>query len=242
MINRKKFRGPITRDSLSAYPCPTCGTGTLRTNKDAFHHRETNSSKAEHGDYRWAPDWIEYIFSCLMVCSNSVCQDIISSNGKGSVSFEDLRETFSPIYFYPNLKFFNIPTGTPEDVVDEVNRSFALFFADPSSAASHIRISLEYLLNSLKIRRYTNTRKGRTYLPLHNRIDLLPKRYDHVKELFFAVKWLGNAGSHSNKEVGRNDVFDCYELMSELLFEVISNRSEKTKALAKQINKRKGPK
>ena len=145
-----------------------------------------------------------------------------------------------PIYFYPNLKFFNIPNGTPEDVVDEVNKSFALFFSDPSSAVSHIRISLEYLLNNLTIKRYINTGKGRKYLALHNRIDLLPKRYDHVKELFLAVKWIGNAGSHSNKEVGKNNVFDCYELMSELLSEVISNRSEKTKALAKQINKKKG--
>ena len=242
MINRRKFNTPLKRDALSAYPCPTCGTGSLRTDKDAFHFKETQASKAEHGHYQWEPDWIEYIYSCLMVCSNSACQEIISSNGRGSVSFEENRDTFSPIYFYPNLKFFNIPNGTPEDVVDEVNKSFALFFSDPSSAVSHIRISLEYLLNNLTIKRYINTGKGRKYLALHNRIDLLPKRYDHVKELFLAVKWIGNAGSHSNKEVGKNDVFDCYELMSELLSEVISNRSEKTKALAKQINKKKGPK
>ena len=242
MINRKQFMGAIAIDGLTAYPCPTCGSGKLRSNKHAFHYSETNLSKADHGDHRWEPDWIQNIFSCLMVCTNSACQDIISSNGKGSVSYEDLRETFSPIYFYPNLKFFNIPNGTPQDVVDEVNKSFSLFFADPSSAASHLRMSLEYLLNSLKIKRYTIAGNKRRYLPLHNRIHLLPERYEQVKELFLAVKWIGNAGSHSNKDVGKNDVFDCYDLMSVLLSEVVSNRSEKTKILAKKINKKKGPK
>ncbi len=80
------------------------------------------------------------------------------------------------------------------------------------------------------------------FIPLHRRIQLLPTTLQHVQDLFFAIKWLGNAGSHSNSPVTMDDVFDAYELMEELLTEVYANKRKHVKSLAKKINKRKGPK
>ena len=56
-----------------------------------------------------------------------------------------------------------------------------------------------------------------------------------------AVKWLGNAGSHSGTTVSAEDVLDAYELMEKLLAEVFNEESKKLKALAKKIIENKGP-
>jgi len=137
---------------------------------------------------------------------------------------------------------FSFPEETPDDVAEELGTSFALFFCDPSSSANHMRIALEHLLTHLRIKRYITSGGRRRYLSLHNRIELLPGTYEHVKDIFLAIKWLGNAGSHSQHEVSTDDVLDAYELMEELLAEVITSKRKKAKSLAKQINKKKGPK
>ena len=63
-------------------------------------------------------------------------------------------------------------------------------------------------------------------LSLHSRIKLLPKKYHDIQDIFMAVKWLGNAGSHSGT-VSADDVLDAYELMQKLLAEVFNDEGEK---------------
>lgn len=149
---------------------------------------------------------------------------------------------FKPNYFAPHLKIFEIPKDTPEAVLKEVSKSFSLLFCDPSSSANQIRVALEHLLTHLKIKRFTTNNGRKIFLALHKRIELLPSKYAHIKDIFFAVKWLGNAGSHSNYEVSLDDVLDSYELMNELLVEIFSDNRTKIKSLAQKINKKKGPK
>ena len=240
---KSNFKAKIKNKGVTRFPCPSCGKGLLRVQDDTFRRVETNSSKGYRNDPDWGPDWIEYIYICLFECTNSNCQDIIASSGIGSVSFVDYDDRFIPQYFTPHLKFFSIPYGTPKEVSDEINISFSLFFSDSASSANHVRIALEYLLDYLKIKRFTRSKgKKNKHLSLHARIDLLPKKYEDVKDLFMAVKWLGNAGSHSNKDVRKGDVLDCYHLMNELLSEVIYYKSKTTKSLAKAIIEKKGPK
>lgn len=56
-----------------------------------------------------------------------------------------------------------------------------------------------------------------------------------------AIKWLGNAGSHSQKTVSRDDVIDAYELLEHILQEIYMQKTEKLKTKAQKINKMKGP-
>jgi hypothetical protein len=169
----------------------------------------------------------------------------VSENyGYGQDGYEEIfyDDYFTPRYFTPHLRIFSLPKNAPAEVAEEIENSFSLFFSDPSSAANHIRIAIENLLTHLKIKRYDTNRGRRTYLSLHKRIELLPRKFEHLKDLFFAIKWLGNAGSHSNKSISADDVLDAYELMDELLVEIISSKRKKAKSLAKKINKKKGPK
>ncbi|MDH5545487.1 MAG: DUF4145 domain-containing protein [Gammaproteobacteria bacterium] len=253
-MDRKSFKLPFRKAGFTKYLCPTCNKGFLRVKKGTFHFEEIRSSSRErrHSDY-WEPEWMEYIYSCLFECTNTTCKDTVSSSGVGSVSQYysydeegnpdvDYDDYFTPKYFTPHLRLFVPPKDTPETVDDEIESSFSLFFSDPPSSANHIRVALEHLLTHLKIKRFTTTNGRRSYLALHKRIDLLPRKYDHVKDIFFAIKWLGNAGSHSQHKVTTDDVLDAYELMDELLVEIFANKRKNAKSLAKKINKKKGPK
>ena len=79
----------------------------------------------------------------------------------------------------------------------------------------------------------------RTSLTLHKRIEMLPTKYSHIKDLLFAIKWLGNAGSHDT--LSTKDVMDSYKLTERVLEELFDNRAAEVVKLAKAINKKKGP-
>lgn len=253
-MDRKIYKLPFGASGITRFICPSCGSAPLKVRTDAFHYEETKESKDAHDHPAWDIDWVDLTYSCLLECSSEGCKAVVASTGEGMVSEYyvhdeygnpadvEYSEDFIPKYFFPHLKIFKIPKSTPEDVIEEIEKSFAVIFCDPQSAANHIRTSLEHLLTHLKVKRYSMNDGKRKFLPLHGRIQLLPRRLEHIKEIFFAVKWLGNAGSHSNSIVTIDDVFDAYELMIELLGEIYDNKRERAKRLAKKINKKKGPK
>jgi hypothetical protein len=252
-MDRKLLKLPFYKTGATKYQCPTCDKGVLKVITESFSHKQTKLSREGRDHDAWEPEWIEYVYSCLLECSNTVCKEIVSSTGKGSVTENygydehgrtevDYVDYFKPEYFTPHLKMFGVPSDIPQEVHDEINKSFSLLFADPASSANHIRVALEHLLTHLGIKRFNVKNSKRSFLTLHSRIDLLPIKYSHIKEIFIAVKWLGNAGSHSNHEVSLDDVLDSYELMSELLIEIFDKKRVKAVVLAKKINKKKGPK
>lgn len=251
-MDRKSFKRTFGKRGATHYSCPSCGKGVLRIKEGTFQHQETRASARAHGHEAWDPDWIIYVYSCIFECTNSACKDVVSSVGHGGVDqsyyYDENGETdvdyddyFRPNYFFPSLRLFDVPASTPKPVSEEIETSFSLIFSDPASSANHVRIALENLLTHLKIKRFNPVGGKRRYLPLHQRIDLLPAKFDHVKDLFYAVKWLGNAGSHSAQAITADDVFDAYEMLEEILKEVFDNRKAKVNKIAKTVNKKKGP-
>ncbi|MEC9483584.1 MAG: DUF4145 domain-containing protein [Halomonas sp.] len=251
-MDRVACKSTFGKAGVTAFYCPSCGKGRLKVKQGSLSHSETSYSKRSHSHEAFDFDWVEYIFSCILECANSNCKEVVATTGSGGVEQYytqdengehdvDYDEFFKPMFFYPHLKIFELPSKTPASVSNEINISFSLIFSDPSSSANHIRIALENLLSELKIRRFKTSNGKRKYLNLHQRIDSLPEKYEHVKDLFYAVKWLGNAGSHSHQELTFDDVFDAYEIISQILEEVYDDRKKKVASLAKKINKRKGP-
>lgn len=252
-MNRKAYKLPFTEKGLLRWMCPSCGKGLLRIKKNTFHAEETKDSKRIHSHEAWDPSWIKYVYSCLLECTIPACKDTVANSGTGSVDFDieydekgsayqTWKDYFNPKHFSPHLKIFICPKGTPDNVSEEIDKSFSLFFNDASSAANHIRIAIEDLLTHLKIKRYVLKVKKRTFLSLHRRIELLPAKYKHLQDLFFAAKWLGNAGSHSDRVVTIDDVLDAYEIMEEILQDLFIKKTKRVKSIAKKINKAKGPK
>jgi hypothetical protein len=60
-------------------------------------------------------------------------------------------------------------------------------------------------------------------------------------ELLTAIKWLGNAGSHAGSSVSADDVLVAYNLIEHVLADIYNNPKSDLVAVAKKVNKRKGP-
>lgn len=251
MINTKHLTFEFKIDDSSLWLCPTCSHGHLVIDSDSFFSEETSISKEAKDYHEWEPEWVSYVYSCIFKCSNKSCNEVVASSGHGfnafdiEVNSEGYEEQvynsyYQPNYFHPPLKLIDLSKNIPEEIEQKLMKSFELFFCSPSSSANHARSAVEFVLTSLGVQRYVNKNGKRIKLPLHQRVEKLPKKYSDYQELLMAIKWLGNSGSHSEHEMTKNDVIELYEILEHVLSELFDNKTEKLKAKAKQINKDKG--
>ncbi|KWF02164.1 hypothetical protein WL80_28890 [Burkholderia ubonensis] len=116
-----------------------------------------------------------------------------------------------------------------------------MYFADAGAALNCARTAVEALLTALGIKRFTLANGKKRPINLHQRIQLMPPKYQEQKDLLLAVKWLGNAGSHSGHEPTMADVRVAYDLLEHALSEIYESKGKKLKAVASKVNKKKGP-
>ncbi len=261
-MNRSLFQTQFTLDNVPHWGCPTCGKGILQASKDLFITKESYNSREYCRNSPNSKPWEDcsYIYTCFLTCSNAACQEVVVNTGEviadviviyeecdkftgELIDVKDYADCYRPQYFQPNLKIISIPKKCPKAVKKSLDESFKLFFASPSAAANGVRIALEKLLDELKIDRCRfDDNNEEVRLSLGYRIGKLPNEYSHVKEMIKAVKWLGNAGSHSNDEIKIDDVMDAYELTEHILEEIYEEpKVERIKAIARKINENKGP-
>lgn len=251
VMDRISLKRAFTRETVPPWLCPACGKGILQLKKDSFLQGERAHTR-DHSHEFFEPEWIEYTYACLFECSNNHCKEIISSTGTGSVDWDvicgedgepeqNYKDYFRPKYFEPPLRIIDIPEPCPESVSTPIKESFRLLFVSPSAAANNIRIAIENLLTELKIKRFNLAKGKRQFVPLHFRITLIPEKYKDLKEMLLAIKWLGNSGSHDHDAMTIDDVFDAYELAEHVLKEIYEPKLHKLNALAKKVNKKKGP-
>lgn len=251
-MDRQLLKLPFRKGSPPAWRCPSCNAGILNITDGTFYEEELSQSRRDRDHDAWEPEWVQLIYSCMLRCSNTTCQEAASSVGSGSYVAEGgydsegrLAENwiayYEPEFFVPHLKMFAVPANTPADVASAMHESFRLFFCNPSSASNHVRIALELMLNDMKVKRYSTNKGGRKPISLHHRIQLLPQKHDKIKDLCVAAKWLGNAGSHSNGQFTRDDVLDAYEIVQTVLTALYDPKDKSTRDLAKRVNKKKGP-
>lgn len=250
-MDRHTLKLPFTTKRTPDWTCPTCGKGLLRVVKDSFKNDERLHSR-DHSHEAWEPEWIEYVYSCLLACNNEECCEVVCSAGTGKVDchqYEDehgewaqsCEALFKPQFFEPHLQLLRVPPKCPASIVKPLNESFRLFFASPSAASNSVRIAIEELLTELKVKRFVVVKNQRRVISLHQRISLLPAKYGQLKEMLTAIKWLGNAGSHGTEKISHDDVLDSYDLTEHVLAEIYSPKTRKLAALAKKVNKKKGP-
>jgi len=248
MINRGLYKNWVTKEGMSKWQCPTCNSSSLQVIEDKFiqqHNSETETNYNE--DWFQAPEMITYTFTTLLSCANKDCREVITCSGTGSVereqyTYDDYKyvEYYKPFFFYPPLQIFKIPVKTPDDVKKSILSSFSLVFDNKSAAANQVRTSIECLLTHLKIKKNNISGGKRKKLNLHRRIELLPIKYQKIKDICLAIKWLGNAGSHCDDEMSFDDVFDGYDMLSFILEELYDNKHIQVTKLAKRINAKKG--
>ncbi len=252
MINRGLYKGWFTQENMLKWQCPTCNSSSLHVIQDKFIQQHNSATEINYNeDWFDAPEMIVYTFTALLSCTNPTCKEVVACSGTGSVETEhyhrydgeyDRRyiDYFKPYFFYPSLQIFLIPEDTPKDVKEAIQSSFSIVFSNKLAAANQIRVALECLLTHLGVKRFTNSRGKRHRLKLHDRILHLSPKFQHIKDLCLAIKWLGNSGSHCGDEMTFDNVFDGYDMLSFLLDEVYANRKAHAEKLAKKINAKKG--
>jgi hypothetical protein len=246
-MDRRTLKRAFTLDSPPDWICPTCGKGVLRIKKESFS-KDERSHFRDHSHDAWEPEWIDYVFSCLLYCTNDHCNEVVALVGMGGVDWDIgydgngeqeqiWSDSFRPKFFEPPLKIISIPDDCPDTVKSPLTESFRLLFSSPSASANNVRIALEQLLNELKIKRFRLANGKRLIISLHSRIAKIPQKYAELKDLMLAVKWLGNAGSHDNNGITIDDVFDAYEMTEHVLQEIYEPKRKRLKAIAKKVNK-----
>lgn len=248
-VKRDLWDKPLTRNYVPAWHCPTCSGGYLKHKPGSLNFSETSESREAHGHEAWEPEWILYRFSALLICNNEQCREAISVIGHGRLEIRQIgwngevesEEFFYPDYVNPSPPLITLSDEYPPEVVEELKKAFVSSWSDFSSAGNHIRSAIEFLLDFLEEPRRQRKTSGKyERLTLHQRIVNLGERDKGLSDSLLAVKWLGNAGSHTN-ELSRKDIFDALDIIDLNLDDLFIRHRVRIGKLVTAINKNKGP-
>jgi hypothetical protein len=247
-IDRMLWKGRFGRSNFPAWICPRCQIGVLALDEGSLTTTETADSIESRNLYDWQPEWFVQRFVCSLICLQRSCKETVFVLGRTKTEEwydsegepADL-EFLIPIFLYPAPDIFRIPTKCPNNIKEEIRRAFSLYWCDTGASANRIRSSIEMLLTHQKIKQAERTKKGKLQqLNLHRRIELYKtKQPDRGNELM-AIKWLGNSGSHPSG-LDKDDLLDAFEILDHVLDEIFVNRTKRISEMARQINRRKGP-
>lgn len=224
-----------------ALPCGACSTGQLRPSE--ITTIDVNERYAEHE--AWEPDWVHGFFTARGTCSSTECG--LPAAITGSMRLErsvdghywdgaSWEHHLKIGYVDPPLRIMHVPERCPDTVRDAIRAASRVLWADPPSAANRLRSAVEHLLTSLGIRQLDKARKP---LRTHDRIVLLRTKRPEVATVLEAVKWIGNAGSHTQNP-SAIDVTKSVALLEHALTLLYDTSAQELARLAKQVNKRRG--
>lgn len=132
-----------------------------------------------------------------------------------------------------------VPKSAPDEVREGVMRASRVLFADAGLAATALRATVERFLTAEGIAAIRSTGQFRN---AHERIqewrDADTSR-PPVADLFFAVKWLGNVGTHEDSDLTTMEVLDGARVFDEAIHRLFTGPD--IEARAQTINAAKGP-
>ena len=226
----------------------TCRGGHLRLLPDSITHRDTAASikASEHEAHE--QEWDEFRGVAIVVCDNPKCKEpaTIMAEGKWHEENDWHRQEiyytayFQPTHFCPSPPLIDVPADCPAAAHAEIKLAFVSSWGDPAAAANHIRTAVERILDARRIPKMITRATGRKRIPLHDRIELLKTSQSDAYAALMAIKWLGNAGSHTD-ELSREDVFKAFDILEVALHDLYVGHAKKISRLIASINTLKGP-
>jgi hypothetical protein len=166
-----------------------------------------------------------------------ICDGAVPNRSGWGRGFRGDRVFFSALFF-PSDADSSHPFQVPPAIDLSIRKSFRLVFCDPGAAANHIRQCAETILATAGIAHVTETGK---FIPFEQRIqkfeDIDPENADRVS----ALRWIGNFGSHPDKEITRDDVFEAYDILEILLEDLYVGHTKSVRKRVEEINKARGP-
>ncbi len=245
-IDRELWNRRLNESWMPPWPCPNC-LSTLSLVPKSFKNELDGRTKRyqhhEHSD----PESYTGVFACLAQCLRLECKSVCAISGTSCTDTDEDGRYYAscrPICITPAIPVIKVPPKCPTSVEDEIKAAFALFWIDNSACLNRIRNALELVLDVVKIPRKRKGRDGKMkQINLHTRIEIIKARKPNLAlmcERMLAVKYLGNAGSHSD-DVSRDDVCDGFDILERVLFDMYSDHESVMAKMIKGIIKRKGP-
>lgn len=230
------------------FDCPYCAKSKLAPQRKADRKLVMiNGLSSEHRKYHeTSSDGDEteiHTFALALECSNPECRMVTIVVGRLDAYPDysaDLRREYdtiiTPRFFYPPVAVVPMPGYIPKDIREELQRSFALYFADPASAANPLRSAIECFLDVTD----TIKERGGKSLTLHARLKEFKKENAGIAELLVAVKWLGNDGSHYGHGLTQDDLLKAYEVFLYAMGKYFDDLESRVKDHASHISKGRG--
>jgi len=245
-MDRDLWAQSLSEYSCPSWLCPECRKGTVSLVPKSLTYHETTASKRARKDDDWDPEWIRYTFTAWGECNHTLCKQHFAIGGKGGIGpdyDEDgnvvLQETFSPSFCSPMPNIIELPKKCSDEVREELQAAFSIFWLNTAACAGRIRVALECLMNDLKVPKRKKDKSGKYQdLGLHARIDSFAKTEPTLGPQLMALKWLGNSGSHDSRDVKASELLDAFEILEHALAEIVEGRSARVAALAKKLAKK----
>lgn len=236
-----KISGVFFDDLQVEWPCPACGQKTLLILKESFTLNDSLDTSRNSSETWFEPEMHSSVFSCMARCSRSQCGEVVACIGNSGYEQQGWDEEspyeyyrwHQPVSFVPSLHPFGLPEQCPEKIAKPVEASFSIFLMQPGAAANLIRISVERMLTAMGVAERTDKDKR---IPLHNRLEILPELYASFSKPLMAIKFLGNAGSHTYDGVKIRDIEDAFEIMEYVVNDLFSGRKESIGVLTKRLS------
>lgn len=249
-VDRRLWQSPFYHDSVPAWPCPTCGVGTLELDRQWLFLRPSADSRKKMELENSDVEDEHGAVGCVVRCNRHDCGEVCSVAGYYYTEMRFFDEGESPVavcwpqMITPAPPMIHVADKCPENIQGEICAAFRVFWCDKPACLNHVRQAIELLLTTMRVpctRTVNGTRRRRS---LHQRIEWLKNRRPRLSDLcdrLMAVKHLGNAGSHPSVEIDDQDVFDGFDILEHVLIQLYERTDSDLAKMVKEINKRKGP-
>jgi Domain of unknown function (DUF4145) len=247
-IDRTIWTEAFDAEQFPTFPCPHCNRGRVALDKATLVTEEPKYSESAHQHDAWEPDWTIERFSARLRCAEQTCGEIVIVSGD-TVWIETLDDEFGwgftsalrPRTMFPSPPIIPLPNDTPSEVTKKIRSAFGLFWSDIGAGANSLRMSVEFLLDHLKVPRTSMSKKtGKIVdLNLNGRIQYYEKSNPNHGETFTALRVIGNLGSHE-ASLTREAFLDAFEIYEDALSDIIDGRSAYLDAIKKKIIASKG--
>lgn len=240
----RQFGRPIEDESPWPRPaCPSCEEGHVAFGEPSTD--EDGASRQARSHEHWEPDWISGTFVSTGRCENPHCRQAVTAAGRYSVGesksaryeWPQHNAFYKVDYFSPALRLISLPEDVPTSVDEAVERASRVLFADPGLAATALRASVERFLTHVGV---PSERSNGGFISLDDRLKEWRKTAgsDRPADLFLAVKWIGNRGTHEVGNLSVDDVIDGAEFIDEALHVLFT--APELDARARVVSERKG--
>lgn len=213
---------------------------------------ETGASQQARSHDAWEPNWIASRFTALLRCNNPGCGHVVAV--LGTVSFDenyatnpdgswerDVLSFYTPTAFWEAPPIIRTCPECPGEVVDQLHRSFALYWLDHGACANAIRAAVEAILTERNVPTTMVNRDGKEVrISLHGRIEKFAASDSITAELLLVIKLLGNVGSHGD-EVTKEDLLDAYDIVEHVIDTLYSTRAAQVAGIASELKARLSP-